>query len=174
MAQGSALSSQSSESQTRFWNAGQLRARRARTSRWPGTEATVGFLRHAEIKHGRVAMAAFVGFIVQSNWHFPWKLTGEISSARRFDTSAFNCTLVCGRPEEGNQRYTFGSGETAGYQRLLCSGDRYDDIAAAGGPADQWDALPTNAKLQIIVFIGLLELYSENSNVRRIQLRDSC
>merc|ERR1719420_1532982 len=74
----------------------------------------------AENKHGRVAMAAFVGFCVQSNWHFPWKLTGEIS---------------------------------------------YDQIAAAGGPADQWDALPTNAKLQIIIFVGLLELYSESSNV---------
>merc|ERR1719420_2342025 len=85
-----------------------------------GNEATVGFLRHAEIKHGRVSMAAFVGFVVQSNWHFPWKLTGEIS---------------------------------------------YDDIAAAGGPADQWDALPTNAKLQIILFVGLLELYSESANV---------
>jgi len=82
-------------------------------------EATIGFLRQAEIKHGRVAMAAFVGFCLQSNGIiFPWNLTGDISFA---------------------------------------------DIAAAGGPAAQWDALPTNAKLQIIGFVGFLEWWGENA-----------
>ena len=86
-----------------------------------GQEGSIGFLRQAEIKHGRVAMAAFVGYIVQANGiHFPWKLTGDVS---------------------------------------------YADISAAGGPPDQWDALPTAAKVQILSFIGFLELMSESTYV---------
>jgi len=73
-------------------------------------EATIGFLRQAEIKHGRVAMAAFVGFIVQENdIVFPWKQSLD--------------------------------------------GTTFADIAAAGGPAAQWDALPINAKAQIFFAI---------------------
>jgi len=84
-------------------------------------EATIGFLRHSEIKHGRVAMAGFVGFIAQANGIcFPWKL--EYSS-----------------------------------------GTTFADVAAAGSPFEQWDALPTLAKLQFFGLISVLELFGESS-----------
>jgi len=87
-----------------------------------GEEASIGFLRQAEIKHGRVAMAAFVGYIVQANGiYFPWALTG--------------------------------------------GGITHADISAAGAPQAQWDALPTESKVQILLFVGLLEICSESTYI---------
>merc|ERR1719273_1272470 len=78
-------------------------------------EFTIGFLRQAEVKHGRVAMAAFVGYCVQSNFHWPWAMT--------LDGESFPSTSL--------------------------------------SPPEQWDALPFASKVQIILFVGFLEFYSE-------------
>ena len=42
----------------------------------------------------------------------------------------------------------------------------FADISAAGGPADQWDALPSAAKLQIIGAIGFLEVHARCSRAQ--------
>jgi len=94
---------------------------------------TIGWFRHAEIKHGRVAMAAFVGYCVQANGIcFPWNIQGPVG----------------------------GTGTIASLPAIS-----FADISAAGGPADQWDALPTAAKLQILGVVGFLEMWSETSTV---------
>jgi len=63
-----------------------------------GNDGTYGFLRAAEIKHGRVAMAAFVGYIVQANGiHFPYIL-GEPTSGVTPEEQWFNLP-VAGRAQ---------------------------------------------------------------------------
>merc|ERR1719353_670846 len=82
-----------------------------------GNEATIGYLRHAEIKHGRVAMAGFLGYIAQS--------TDLVSGPH---------TVLPFR----------------GYEAGLT-------------PPEQWDAIPLYGKLQIFVFVGMLESYGEGA-----------
>jgi hypothetical protein len=91
---------------------------------------TIGWFRHAEIKHGRVAMAGFVGYCIHANGiTFPWNIQGPVPGPVTSNLPAIS----------------------------------FADISAAGSPGDMWDALPTAAKLQIILVVGFLEMHGENS-----------
>jgi len=88
-----------------------------------GRSATIGFLRHSEIKHGRVAMAAFVGYCLQSNWHWPWPMT--------------------------------------------TAGDAFPSIDMS--PEAQWDAIPIEAKYQILLVVSLFEAWDEMGGGRNVE-----
>ena len=99
-----------------------------------GTEGTIGYLRHAEIKHGRVAMAGFLGYLVQST-----ALVSGPSDAR----------CLCPRMHgHANNLFRHNNLPFPGYEPGLT-------------PPEQWDAIPLWGKIQIVTFVGMLESYGE-------------
>ena len=109
-------------------------------------EATIGFLRHAEIKHGRVAMAGFVGYCVHATgFHFPWKMSGFpiLNPPGQLSVAGDHLTPNAAWFPEYN----------GGAWPTLENGD----------VASLWDQLSGPAKYQILFAIFFLELWGESS-----------
>ena len=114
---------------------------------WDTTnEQTIGFLRHAEIKHGRVAMAGFVGYCVHATgFHFPWKMSGFpiLNPPGQLSVAGDHLTPNAAWFPEYN----------GGAWPTLENGD----------VASLWDQLSGPAKYQILFAIFFLELWGESS-----------
>ena len=95
-----------------------------------GSPATLAWFRAAELKHCRVAMTAFLGWLVA---------TGNQLAIKN-----------------GHEGFHF-----PGYCSPFQTGTTFADIAAAGGPMEQWQAVPEVGKLQIIGAIFIIEHQSE-------------
>jgi hypothetical protein len=150
-------------------------------------EATIGFLRHAEIKHGRVAMAGFVGFIVHSNGiHFPWKvpgdeLCGQVSApelwynlpyaAKAQIITAIGIFEWWGelRLEEGQKHYMRGGkpGYFPSFEGLPhpVPFDLYDPFKLNKNKSDEWKAKRLSAEINNgrLAMIGLMAFLSEEA-----------
>jgi len=116
---------------------------------WDNTnEETIGWLRHAEIKHGRIAMAGFVGYIVHSNGiHFPWhtpgdELCGSVSAPELFHSL----------PEVAKVQIIMGIGFLEWWSELrLIDGEKHYMKGGKPGYVPPFDATPD----QLPHWIGL-------------------
>merc|ERR1719171_1496085 len=102
-----------------------------------GNEGTIGYLRHAEIKHGRVAMAGFLGFIAQCT-----PLVNGEHAAAPYRGYVAGVTPL----EQWDNIPQAGKLQIIAFVGML---ESYRGYVAGVTPQEQWDNIPQAGKLQI-------------------------
>merc|ERR1712151_816686 len=81
---------------------------------------TIGWFRHAEIKHGRVAMAAFVGYCVHANnIVFPWNIQAPIPRPLTYDLPTISFADISAAGSPGDM---WDALPTAAKVQIICVG----------------------------------------------------
>ena len=109
-----------------------------------GEEATIGFLRHAEIKHGRVAMAAFLGYLAQctdlvkgEHTYLPYRgYVAGCTPQEQWDNIPLYGKLQIFTLIGMLESYGEGAGSPEGYVHYMSGGKPgyYPPIKGKGGP----------------------------------------
>merc|ERR1719482_2607011 len=132
---------------------------------WDNTnEESIGWLRHAEIKHGRIAMAGFVGYCVQANGiKFPWEPFASITATSPPDQWD-------ALPEAAKIQIILGIGFLEWWSELrLVEGEAHYMKGGKPGYVPAFDATPEQKEAKLLTevnngrlaMIGLFGLLSE-------------
>eukprot|EP00592_Proboscia_alata_P015575 CAMPEP_0194392682 /NCGR_PEP_ID=MMETSP0174-20130528/122875_1 /TAXON_ID=216777 /ORGANISM="Proboscia alata, Strain PI-D3" /LENGTH=282 /DNA_ID=CAMNT_0039188277 /DNA_START=43 /DNA_END=892 /DNA_ORIENTATION=+ len=117
-----------------------------------GDDATIGFLRHAEIKHGRVAMAASLDTVYNLTLyglgHKPKRAL--LTHLLEIKHGRVSMAAFVGYCVQSNFVWPWAQTQ---------AGAAHPSVDL--GPEAQWDAIPAAAKWQIILVVGFLELWGE-------------